>query len=33
MENEIISDTLVAHEGQVANERIRDLLGVESAAS
>jgi NAD(P) transhydrogenase subunit alpha len=33
MEDEIISETLVAHEGQVANERIRDLLGVESAAS
>jgi NAD(P) transhydrogenase subunit alpha len=33
MDDEIISDTMVAHEGQVASARIRDLLGVESAAS
>jgi NAD(P) transhydrogenase subunit alpha len=31
-EDEIISETMVTHEGQVVNGRIRDLLGVESAA-
>ncbi len=33
LEDEIIRDTLVAHQGQVVNGRIRDLLGLEPLAA
>ncbi len=33
LEDEVIRDTMVAHEGEVTNPRIREALGLAGAAS